>query len=126
MRFAHLSLFVWDFEASRRFYKDTVGLPVQHQNDQVCVFEVQGFRLVLIPPTRWKGGPKEDANFVNSHGEIGLEVEDVNRLAERLRTQGIAFEGPTTTPWGHYQIELKDPDGVVVELYERDCKARAR
>ena len=120
MRFAHLSLFVWDFARSKAFYEQTVGLPVHHQNEHVCVFEVGGFRLVLIPPTRWSADPeKKGATFVNSHGEIGIEVDDVDALAATLKRKQVPFEGPETTPWGLYQVSLRDPDGGVVECYSR-------
>jgi catechol 2,3-dioxygenase-like lactoylglutathione lyase family enzyme len=49
--------------------------------------------------------------------EIRLQTHDLEAWVSRLRGHW-PFEGPFELPWGHRAITLRDPDGVLVVLYE--------
>jgi uncharacterized glyoxalase superfamily protein PhnB len=52
-------------------------------------------------------------------GEVGvyLEVEDVEKLYERLVRDGIEFRGsPQKMPWGYIAVWLYDPAGHQIAL----------
>jgi catechol 2,3-dioxygenase-like lactoylglutathione lyase family enzyme len=116
-----------DFPASRRFYADVLGLPVVEEWDapegRGCVFGCgptgrEGF-LEIYGMTR--EDPRYDPAF---HAPVPTDKIDVQLGADSvdawaLRLEGRwPFEGPTALPWGQRWIRLRDPDGLLVALYE--------
>jgi catechol 2,3-dioxygenase-like lactoylglutathione lyase family enzyme len=47
-----------------------------------------------------------------------IEVDDLEKFANELRTAGANFRGEITEGKGGKQILLKDPSGNVIELFE--------
>jgi catechol 2,3-dioxygenase-like lactoylglutathione lyase family enzyme len=104
-----------DPEASRRFYRDVLGLAIYREfgppdDPGVVFFLGQGFLEV----SKHSGGP--------SHGGPGiwLQVRDVQAEHDRLVAAGVVVtRGPVTEPWGLVEMWIEDPDGtpiVVVEI----------
>jgi catechol 2,3-dioxygenase-like lactoylglutathione lyase family enzyme len=49
---------------------------------------------------------------------IYFECEELDRVVEKLKAQGIQFEsGPQDQPWLWREAYLRDPDGNVICLY---------
>jgi predicted enzyme related to lactoylglutathione lyase len=94
------------FEESRRFYAETLRLPVKFE---VPGLGLAGFRL----------GPEEPGLLVRGGGgtpRLWLEVADARAAAAELRARGVkpladAFE--VQTGW---TVEFADPAGNVVGL----------
>lgn len=51
----------------------------------------------------------------NSQG-IYLYVEDVDAVADRVRSLIVEPSAPHEKPWGMYEFALSDPDGVLVRI----------
>jgi catechol 2,3-dioxygenase-like lactoylglutathione lyase family enzyme len=50
---------------------------------------------------------------------LGLQVEGVDRVYERLTAMGVAAKAPPRVrPWGMYGFGVLDPNGVPVNVYE--------
>ncbi len=116
-----------DFSDSRRFYSDTLQLPVIQEWDEEqgkgCVFGFgehgnAGF-LEIYEMTKADSRFKTEFHtLVNSDKiDIQLGTESLDEWIKRLDGQ-IEFRGPETLPWGQRWIQLRDPDGVLVAIYE--------
>jgi catechol 2,3-dioxygenase-like lactoylglutathione lyase family enzyme len=50
---------------------------------------------------------------------IGVEVDDVDRAAERCRALGCTIgTGPVDAPWGERYVEFEDPYGYAWKFYQ--------
>jgi catechol 2,3-dioxygenase-like lactoylglutathione lyase family enzyme len=118
---------VRDFAASRAFYADILGLPVVEEWDAP---EGKGCVLGLGPDGRHGfleiyGMTPADPRFVPSFGEphpgdkidVQLGTDDLAGWAAHLQGRW-PFRGPQPLPWGQRWILLRDPDGLLVALYE--------
>jgi catechol 2,3-dioxygenase-like lactoylglutathione lyase family enzyme len=103
-----------DAERSRRFYRETLGLPVYREfgpaDDPGMVFFLgQGFLEV-------SGRSDEAAGGATS---IWMQVRDVRAERERLATRGVPIvREPRTEPWGLIEMWIEDPDGMPIVLVE--------
>jgi hypothetical protein len=82
-------------------------------------------RLVLVSPVGpdHPGGgsrPMPDGTKQQPGGwnRIMLQVEDLEREVEALRSQGVRFRNEIVTGVGTKKILVQDPAGNVVELFE--------
>ena len=61
----------------------------------------------------------------NNRAMIEFEVEDVDQQYARLKGMPIEWiREPTTQPWGHRALYLRDPDGNLVNLFTPVSPAR--
>lgn len=115
----HVTVHSADFEQSERFYCDLLGLRI-------------GPRPAIPVPGRWFYLGDEAVVHVlprpaaampeGRHGAEGvidhfaLNAEDRPAVEQRLRAAGLAFESRRLADSDRWQIFLRDPDGVRVEL----------
>ena len=105
-----------DLTASRAFYESVLGLTVvdswSEAHGDGCIFSV-GSGLVEFneAPGSHDAGPVK-------RFDIQFEVADLEAWAARIG-QGWEYQGPRTQPWGERTLRLRDPDGVLVTVYER-------
>lgn len=122
---SHLSLSVRDLERSLAFYRDVLGLTVFVEPFDGQVFE--GREVLLAAGRIVVGLQAHDANDANDFDprRTGLDhlafhlksYEDLVTWAHRLTELGIDHsEIKTGGVFGH-MIELRDPDGIQLELY---------
>ncbi len=105
-----------DFELSRRFYHD-LGFRENWGNDQICEFELEGYRFLLQ-----KFYVKDHAgNFMMS-----LMVEDADKWWEFIESAGLVkkyelvmAKPPALQPWGLRVLYLTDPTGVLWHIADR-------
>lgn len=111
----YLFLYVRDLETTRRFYEDTLGLPVLELEERAVKYDAGEIILALniaeeysIPPP----GEKDLTQLVVFH------VEDLEDKRRALEDKGVSFVGPTD----RYEIGATatffDPDGHCLLLYE--------
>jgi catechol 2,3-dioxygenase-like lactoylglutathione lyase family enzyme len=99
-----------DSERSRRWYRETLGLPVDPNNPA----EVRAGQVTLA---FWN--PEEDSlEFSPSIGGLALRVADVEAAKSALEAKGVEFVGNTDTGVCHMAVCL-DPDGNAVILHRR-------
>lgn len=128
MRLQHVGLVVSDLDRSRRFYGEALGLE-EVPRPPNFTFAGAWFRsgdheihLLAEADTTGRAGvedPGPGAAFgLSSH--IALEVDDLDRACARLaQAQVSLIGGPMPRGDGVTQVFFRDPDGYVLELFER-------
>jgi predicted enzyme related to lactoylglutathione lyase len=106
-----------DFDVSRRFYTEILGLPIYREYGVdgrvtgIVLFAGGGF----IELASVGGGMPEAA----AGPSIWLQVDDIDGEHERLRAAGATVTSPPATmPWGLREMWVADPDGVRIVVVE--------
>lgn len=100
-----------DFERSRQFYGQTLGLHVYREYRGGVVFFLGGGFLELSG----QGGPAPADGKV----ALWLQVRDVDAEQDRLSAAGVEVVEPADDmPWGLRELRVRDPDGVILVLVE--------
>ena len=107
-------LFVFDIEASLRFYCDILGFTLKTRANYWAWIERDAVDLMLntlYDPDQQPDKP--DLTRAATHEDVTLYFgcPDVDAAYEYLVTQGIAVKKPHVAPYGMKQLYLKDPDG---------------
>ncbi|HEU5358527.1 MAG TPA: VOC family protein [Gemmatimonadales bacterium] len=106
-----------DPERSRRFYAETLGLPLKADDGFALVFDANGIELRV---------QKVDRVEPHAYTALGWRVADISVKVAGLARGGVAFEryqGMTQDPSGVWQAPsgarvawFKDPDGNLLSL----------
>lgn len=106
-----------DYEAAVAFYRDGVGLPVDHSwdyspSDRGTVFQAGPAIIEVF-------GAAPDVDYVKPQGMgILLQVDDADRWYQTVQERGLpVLQAPTSYPWGQRVLRLTDPDGIVVSFF---------
>ena len=81
-----------------------------------------GFTMFASPSNRTAQITVADANTPGldrgvREAQISVEVEDVDRLHEQARQQGLEIVYPLTNePWGIRRFFVRAPDGTVINV----------
>ena len=106
----YVTLWAVSFDQEKNLYKEILGLPVDHENDNFIMFDTKGSRLAFH---RLRKGGRLDRPTIELH----LEVDDVDEVCSSLQRRGIKFvEKPANRPWGNRMASFHDPEGYVVEI----------
>lgn len=105
-----------DFEASLRFYRDLLELPLLSEGvddfSRFAHFDCAGFGIHVYEWTK---------PFNRAHTGLQLYVEDVDALHKELRSHGVKFSGDIRDePWGGRVVTVSDPDGNLFDLLNGD------
>ena len=105
-----------DFEESRRFYRDVLGLPEGKRWGDMPGIEFQAGNLTLavMDPTAF--GNQE---FKPHSMPIALQVEDVEAARAQLEGKGVTFVSETIDSGVCHQAIFKDPAGNTLDLHHR-------
>ena len=124
----HCALVVSDLERSRRFYGEAFGL-VEIERPAKFVFAGAWFQagsdevhLIVEGDTTMRAGASKPGPglAVGLVTHLALEVDDLGAMLRRLREHGVAIGGgPMPRGDGVDQAFVLDPDGYVVEVFER-------
>ena len=112
LKFDHLSIPVTDVTRSRDWYVATLGLAVEFdipERHSVALHDSEGFTIFLHQvPSR-----------VDPDGcALWFQVRDVDATFADWFARGVAFShGPRKSFWG-YGVELTDPDGYSIRLWD--------
>ncbi len=120
-------LLVADYPLSLRFYRDTLGLPVAQTigegNGVYCELGADGGRIALY--AREMFADSVLTLPAPSRGDamlIALEVGDLEAVAAQLEgAADVKLEAGITErkEWALRTLHLRDPDGNLIELFER-------
>ena len=123
---AHVSVItlgVRDLAASRRFYAERLGWPVQQEDDNWVCFLLggEGSAFALYP---WDelaedaGVPAEGSGFrgVTLAYNVRSETRVDEVLAEAESAGGAIVRPPRRTTWGGYSGYFADPEGYLWEV----------
>jgi predicted enzyme related to lactoylglutathione lyase len=98
-----------DFESSRAFYSDVIGLVEEQGLDWILFFgtdkrEVQLSVMALDVKA-------------HEHPEVSIEVDDVDEVYARAVASGAEIIYPMTDEdWGLRRFFVRDPNGAVINV----------
>jgi len=108
-----LSIASQDIERSRRFYLETLGLPLDR--GAPVGFEVWAGEVCL---SVWEP-EKMDLPFAPNPNDIALRVPDVAAARATLEAKGVEFAGETLDTGVCHMAFFHDPDGNALMLHRR-------
>lgn len=119
---------VQDVERSIDFYTRQLGLKLDMKH-LPAFGQVSGdnFKLILSGPGASGSRPMPDGQEQEPGGwnRIILHVEDLPARIEELKAAGVQFRNEMETGPGGKQIQLEDPDGNPIELFEPDAALKS-
>ncbi len=110
---------VRDMEASLRFYRDAIGIPLVEGQD-VSTEEVDGVKYFSLWPLADAaescfGNREWPSDLVAPQAWVEFDVDDIAAAAEELRVKGYQLlVAPRTEPWGQTVARLLSPEGILV------------
>jgi glyoxylase I family protein len=121
LRFHGVRYQVKDVSRSMSFYSTHLGFKVTHE--QVPAFATVSLGpldLLLSGPDASGSRPLPDGRSQEPGGwnRVVLRVSDLPGVIERLRRANLRFRNDVVTGPGGSQIQLEDPDGNAIELFE--------
>jgi len=108
-------------ERSIAFYTKTLGFKLDHQHlpafGQVSIGDL---RLILSGPGASGSRPMPDGRAQEPGGwnRLVLRVKNLPKCVAELESQGLHFRNEMETGPGGKQIQIEDPDGNPLELFE--------
>jgi len=128
-RIDHIAIVVEDIESALGFWRDTLGLELDHiedvpeQKSQVAFLPTSGSEVELVKPTTGDSGV---AKYLQKRGpgmhHICFEVDDIEAALAGMKARGVRLINETPTLGaGGKKIAFVHPEstnGVLVELYE--------
>jgi methylmalonyl-CoA/ethylmalonyl-CoA epimerase len=128
-RIDHVAIVVEDIEAALRFWRDSLGLELDHiedvpeQKSTVAFLPSGGSEVELVKPTAEDTGV---SRYLQKHGpgmhHICFEVGNIEEALAQLKSKGVRLINETPmTGSGGKKIAFIHPEssqGVLVELYE--------
>ena len=114
-RIASIRIFVFDLEAARKFYDETLGLAGRSDGEDYSTFTLGDVRLIIEPVA-----PTSDyALLVGRFTGFSFEVADVNTAYEELQGRGVVFlDPPELQPWGGTLAHFEDPDENILTIVQ--------
>ncbi len=128
-RIDHIGILVDNLDATLEFWRDALGLDLDHINDvpaegaSVAFFPTGGSEIELVMPTvEGTGLTKALEKRGPGVHHICLEVDDIEGMLAQLKEKGVQLinEQPRLAADGkkYAFIHPKSGHGVLVELYE--------
>ena len=110
--------FTTAYEDTLAFYRDALELPIvggwdRGVDDRGTLFGAASGIIEVIYHKSQSVKPLQQAFIV-------FEVEDVDELYHRLQQKGVPIqEAPTDRPWGHRDLKLRDPNGLIIGIFSK-------
>jgi glyoxylase I family protein len=120
---------VKDVARAAAFYTTHLGFELTHQHMPVfATVSLDGLELLLSGPGAsgsrpMPGGASQEPGGWN---RVVLRVVDLPELIEGLRRAGVRFRNEMEAGPAGRQIQLEDPDGNPIELFEPSERAAPR
>jgi glyoxylase I family protein len=112
---------VADVNRSLAFYSQHLGFKVDLQRPPAFAqVSVDGLKLILSGPGASGSRPMPDGRKQEAGGwnRVVLQVTDLPARIEALKKAGLRFRNEMEAGPGGRQIQLEDPDGNPIELFE--------
>jgi glyoxylase I family protein len=120
-RFHGVRYQVRDVARSAEFYSRHLGFRIERQRLPIFATLALGpLELLLSGPAASGSRPMRDGRVQGPGGwnRVVLRVTNLPGWIERLKKSGLRFRNAMETGPGGRQIQLEDPDGNPVELFE--------
>ncbi len=112
---------VKDVERSIDFYTRQLGFKLDMKHPPAFAqVSIPSLKLILSGPGASGSRPMPDGRRQEPGGwnRVILEVDDLAQAVEGLKKTGLQFRNQVETGPGGKQIQLEDPDGNPLELFE--------
>src|SRR5687767_7637616 len=112
---------VKDVQRSISFYTETLGFNLDRQNlPAFGQVSIGNLKLILSGPGASGSRPTPDGRQQEPGGwnRVVLQVDDLPARIETLKKGGLQFRNEMEVGPGGKQIQLQDPDGNPIELFE--------
>jgi glyoxylase I family protein len=112
---------VADVDRSVAFYTTHLGFKLdQRAGPAFAKVSIGGLELWLSGPKSSGARPMPDGRKQEPGGwnRLALGVDDLEARVETLRKAGVRFRNQVETGPGGRQIQIEDPDGNPIELFE--------
>jgi catechol 2,3-dioxygenase-like lactoylglutathione lyase family enzyme len=109
---------VKDVDAAIEFYRDHLGFEVEMSAPGFAALSRNGTRLLLNVPGAGGAGVAGGNPEPGGWNRFQLEVDDLEKTVERLRSGGVTFRGELVEGRGGNQILAEDPSGNPIELFQ--------
>ena len=110
-----------DMAATRAFYEDVMGFPVEQDSPNWVSFRVGGCLLTLRPRGPSPAGEDGPAELGSAAVQLAFRVPPpaVDACHAELTARGVAIARPPTDlqAWRHRTLFFRDPEGNVIEIY---------
>ena len=101
----HVLLRVTDEEASKRFYRDVLGMELVYGGEDSYFSSLEARQADSAILNLEKGHP------IMHWGRLILHVTDVDAFWTHLKENGFDPERPADGAWGERYFHMRDPDG---------------
>ncbi len=111
----NLILYCAAWEATVRFYRDGLGLPVLMENDWFVEFG-------LGPTSRISVADERRASIKSCGGAgvtVAIEVPDLQAAWDEAQAKDLRPTAITAHPWDARVFHLSDPEGHRLEVWQR-------
>ena len=112
---------VKDVQRAIAFYTQMLGFKLDHQNMPAFgQVSISNLKLILSGPGASGSRPMPDGRQQEPRGwnRVVLQVEDLPARIADLKQQGVNFRNEMEVGPGGKQIQVEDPDGNPIELFE--------
>jgi glyoxylase I family protein len=112
---------VTDVQRAITFYTNTLGFKLDMQNPPAFgQVSVDGLKLILSGPGASGSRSMPDGRQQEPGGwnRVLLQVQDLAAVIDRLKESGLRFRNEMEAGPGGKQIQIEDPDGNPIELFE--------
>ena len=113
MEISYVNVFVSELEAAIGFYRDKLGLELEHSDPEhgYASFSAGAVRLGLAV------AGEEQRDLIGRHTGVGFAIADLEEEHARLVELEVGFDmPPTRQPWGGFMAMVSDPDGNIFYL----------
>ena len=108
-----VSVLTQDIPRARRFYAETLGLPIETDGENDMEFTLGQVTLDVFNPT------SVGREFAPSPAGIAIRVPDVAQARAELEAKGVTFDGDIVDTGVCHFAFFKDPDGNQLMLHRR-------
>jgi len=119
---------VLDVARSVAFYSTHLGFTLEHQQLPAFASVSLGDAQILLSGPQASGSrpmPNGQRQEPGGWNRIVLRVNDLPAFIETLKTAGLHFRNDMETGPGGKQIQVEDPDGNPIELFEPADSSRS-
>ena len=112
---------VKDVQRAIAFYTRTLGFNLDHQNlPAFGQVSIGNLKLILSGPGASGSRLMPDGRTQEPGGwnRVVLQVKDLPSFIDALKNQGVHFRNELEVGPGGKQIQVQDPDGNPIELFE--------
>lgn len=116
-----------DYRASHVFYHHVLGFPVTDEwhepGDIGCIFAPSGdisvgcIEIYEMSENDARYDPAFSQPFTHDKVDLQFRTPNLQSWVDRLRGRWD-FSEPEATAWGHRWIKLRDPDNLLIAIYE--------